>query len=131
MHPYSVQLLPDLPILFATVDEDYRIADHVEALAADIMVLLNQVPSPVYLVNDLSQHHMPDVEELIFGGKVLSYGYDTVFHHPNTREILIVTQNEILRVSFLSGISKDFGKVLLTVFDTLDDAMAYVRTRYQ
>jgi hypothetical protein len=127
MHPYTVELLTDLPVILATVDESYRVSKHIEGMAHDVRILLDNASHPVYLINDLSKHHMPNVDELMMGAKVIAYGHDTIYHHPNVREILIVTQNDVLRMAYQSGLSEGFGKLSITVVDSLDDAMAYVR----
>ena len=52
-----------------------------------------------------------------------------MLHHPHVKELIIVTQAKMEELA-AKGLNSDiFGNVPISVFETMEDAVAYARSR--
>ena len=126
---FTIERLPDEPIILFRVGEGYRITTDLDPAIAEIMQMLDALDERVYLVLDESLEPTPTMEELLIATQVLTRGENPLFHHPNIRVLLVITTDEVLRLSYQGAASEMFGQLHAEIFDTLDEALAYARAQ--
>lgn len=132
-HTASVERVPDEPILIVTnrgtLSPEYYNFRMTCTVIADALNA-HQMPF-AYLISDDRALHIPDFDGFV---EVITDALTNVRGpgspaDPRMRGGAIVADHEGLRIwsDFLS--SKDLHNLVMPVFDTLDDALAYVRKR--
>jgi hypothetical protein len=129
MPVYTLEMLSDAPILLFTVSENYRIMNDLGNFIADATKILDTLPERVYFINDLSRHHRVDMDDLFTASHQLASDQYTLYHHPSVLELLVITTDPILRLAFEGADSEAFAHLHTRLFDTLDEALAYVGHR--
>jgi hypothetical protein len=87
---------------------------------------LDSLDEPVYFINDTSAVDF-DLATVIEGSNLVARGENPIFHHPNIRSVIYVTQSDLGALAAKGMDSNAFGNVDVKIFRTLDEALAYVR----
>jgi hypothetical protein len=124
---YDLERLPDDPVILFKGYKDFGAPNELGQAVGDIMRLLDQQPEPVYLIQDERLHRTPNVEEMIIVGQALAWETRALYRHPMLAGVIIVTANEITQALYQGLNSEVFGHVQVELFDTPDEALAYVR----
>lgn len=66
------------------------------------------------------------LDEIVFGANRIARGENSLWHHPNIKQVILVTDNNTLRLSAKGMASQTFGNLIVPVFVSLDEALAYV-----
>jgi hypothetical protein len=125
--PATREKLLNEPIVIVTLSEDYDFATEAAAGVQENLAFLDSLDEPVYYVTDTSAVDF-DLGAVIEGSNLAARGTNPLFHHPNIRSVIYVTQS-ILSALAAKGMGSDaFGNLNIKVFGTLDEALAHVRT---
>ena len=123
---YTTEKLHDEPIIVATLYADYNHAQEGEAAINEAVAMLGAQSEPVYYVLDVTKY-APTFEELVssvnWGGK----GNLPTFRHPNVRESIVVSSNGMVKLAAQGLKTATWGNTTIPVFDTLNEALTYVR----
>ncbi len=68
------------------------------------------------------------MNELIEVTNWLARDETSSWRHPNLRQVLLVTQDNLTRIAAKGMNSELFGNMNIAVFTTLDDALAHARS---
>lgn len=67
------------------------------------------------------------IDEIVAGANRVARGEKSLWHHPKLKQVIILTQDETLRLAAAGMASKAFGNLSVPVFATVDEAMEYIR----
>ncbi len=124
---FQHDILPGEPIIVVTLFEGFDFGSELTASAGRTYELLQQAVRPVFLIDDLLQVDM-DLDELTVAASFTSRGEHPIYHHPNLRAVLFVTNSDMVRLAVKGLMSDTFGNVNAHLFNTLDDALRYARS---
>jgi hypothetical protein len=125
---YTVKKLPGEPILISVMGEAYDIGRDASASAQQLLDLLETLDVPVFLVADMREIRA-NFGDVVAGLGAATRGEAAVFRHPNIREVVVVTTSDLLGMAAKALGQLQYGGLRASVFETLDEALAYVRDR--
>lgn len=124
---YSTEKLPDLPVVLATLHSDYDHAQEGEAAYAEEIAMLDAQSEPVYYILDIKEYS-PTLDVIIsgtnWGGK---QGNMPTVRHPNVVKPIVISQSDIVKLAVKGVKTVTWGYTDIKVFETLDEALDYVR----
>lgn len=123
---FTVEKLPNDPVIVQTFNEDYDLANEIKLSNAKMFETLDVVTEEkVYLV-DVFKFHIT-FEDIIKGANIVARGERPLWHHPKLKQIILVTQDPALRLAAEGMESSVFGGLKIPVFATVDEALVYTR----
>ena len=124
---YDIKKLPNLPVILATWYDGFSFTEHGKQYVQKLHALLDAQNSPAFYVVDLSQPSSLGFEELLTAANSGARGLGASFHHAMNCGTLIVSSDPLV-LSMAPGMNSEiYGNVNMKIFDTLDEALAYVR----
>ncbi|MBK8024224.1 MAG: hypothetical protein IPK19_23010 [Chloroflexi bacterium] len=122
---YSVQTLPDEPIVLVTVGAEHSVGAESLQSMVETLETLDAQPGGVFLVYNLEEvsFSLDDVVSAI----TMATRQSRVFEHRNVMEILIVTRTTLVKIAANRMSSPLFGGHKMRVFESLDSALTYAR----
>lgn len=127
MSTYSVQILPDAPVILSTAFDTWRVSTDMTPFVEEFLSQIQQIDHPVYYIADLTAWQ-PNFNDVVMAANQSARSANAMLHHPMVREFLVVTDMRLVDLA-AKGLNADvFGNVPVKVFQTLDDALAYART---
>lgn len=123
---YSLEKYPDEPIVVLTLPADYDVQQDVPHLIQDMAKIFGSLTQPVAFVTDLTTFKLA-IQDIIVG--INTMVKDNQRYRDLIRENVAVTQNPAVR-SVIKGLDTNtFGNIKMSVFNTLEEALAYVRSQ--
>jgi hypothetical protein len=123
---FAIEMLSGEPIVVVTVNEDFDVETDTPAAGRQYAELVKTISQPVYLIVDFrAASKSLSVGSIVAGANL---GIQTsFFNHPHNKEVIWVATTEIMKLA-AEGMGTDtFGKLKVSVFETLEEALAYVR----
>ena len=128
MTKYTIEKLPNEPVIVMKAHEDYDPSEHAGEGAKALNRILDELDGPVFFIQDLTRMKV-DFEDILVGASTIGRGDAAPFHHSNIREIIAVTQDPTIRM-VIEGMATDvYGNVHTIILDTLGEALDYVHKR--
>lgn len=124
--PYTIKLFPDEPILVIETLEGYSARTHLGEIIAQAREILDAAPEPLALIH-LIDAVPATIDDAIVTANIGARGDDPIWKHPNIRDIIWVTTNRLARLGIKGLESEIFGNLSHITFDTMEEALAYVR----
>lgn len=124
---FTVDLLPDEPILLEIMNEDYQYLLEGEADADQATAVLDQLEYPVFYIVDMTKAHF-SMDDVLTGASLLNRRA-ALFKHPNVREYVLVSQSRVIDLAARGLNAPIFGRLKLKVFQTQEEALAYAREK--
>lgn len=123
---FKVEKLPDEPIIVATIHEDYDLVNEIPLSDRAVRDILQTVDEPQsYIIHFELQLSF---DEILLGATKVARGQDPLWHHPYIKQVILVSNDASMKIS-AAGMSADmFGNLNIQVFETLEDALDYVRS---
>ena len=118
--------LPDEPIMIVTLPANYRMETDFQGASVQYQQVLDSAQEKVYWIVD-TREWLFDLEQLMLGATTVARGEGSIYHHPNIKQVLYVTTNEILPAAAKGLASDAFGHLDIKIFGSVDDAIAYAR----
>ena len=122
---FTITKHADAPIIVNHIHADYNIATDIVPSNQQVRALLDQVIEPHYYI--IVFGYVLTFEELMDGANRVARGENSLWHHPNIKQVIMVTDNDMLKLSAEGMQSHTFGNLVVPVFATLEDALAYTR----
>ena len=113
-------------MIIRTLNADFDPATELAASGEELMAALNQAEQPVFLIIDMLDVQF-SIEQMILAAN--SGKQRNLFQHPNNRELIFVTRDDMLALSAKGLDSSAFGHVKAKVFTSLDKAVAYAHSQ--
>jgi hypothetical protein len=126
MSTHGIEKLPGEPILVSTVFEAWNSVDELGGGIGQTIEYLDAADEPLYLIADVTGLKL-DLRDVILVANQTARGSKAVLHHPNLREFLVVTDLKLFELASKGLDSQAFGNVPVSVFGTLEEALAYAR----
>jgi hypothetical protein len=127
MSTYQIEKLPGEPILVCTLSDAWSVSNELSATIDQLIEHLDAADEPLYYINDVSSGMKVDLKDVILAANQAARGSNAVFHHPNFREVLLVTDSRLIDLAARGLDSEIFGNVPVSVFGTFEEALAYAR----
>jgi hypothetical protein len=125
MHSVSIEKQPDRPIVVSLFNTQWQMSRDVEQYAQEVIRLLDTVEEDCYhLMNLLATKF--DVGDVILGANIASRGAVAFMHHARSRATVVVTTDTITAMAARGLRSPIFGAVPIVVFESLDEASAWI-----
>lgn len=124
--PCTLEKLPDAPIVVFTQGPDSDEAAEIRSVVADVMALLDQQTSQVFLILDV-RNSQASLDELIRAATLLARSENSMLHHRNIRRNVYVSARALMTMAVKGLASATFGSVRIAMFATLDEALDYCR----
>lgn len=121
---FTVQKHPTLPAIICTLNKDYNVAKQMALTDQAVLQILENADQPLYLINifDLAI----SLDEIVAAANHVAHDPAAGWHHPKTKQVLVVTENAILRLAAKGMDSAPFGNLRISIFPTLDEALASI-----
>ncbi len=122
---YTIETYTTHPAVVQTFNLDYDLVSEIPHSNRDSRAAIDTAPyDKVYLI-DVFNFHIT-IDDIIRGANIVARGANPLWHHPKLKQVILVTEDETLRIAAV-GMSADvFGGLKVPVFATLDEALAYV-----
>ena len=128
MATYTVQKLPDEPIVIFANGADFQIKTELIPAIIEIKSLLDCQSTPVYLVNDLTDAPAPSPNEIMNAATHLAIGADALYQHPKIKCIIAITPFDVIRMAYGEMLRSLIHNRDIQIFRTLAEGLAYART---
>jgi hypothetical protein len=128
MEGFTIEKLPDEPILVMTYLEPWNTARDVDLATKQVIELMDTLDEPVFYVIDVTIEPKFALQDLIVFTQQLTQGGNPILKHRNMREHLVVTRSLTVKVATKGLNSPAFGKIPSQAFDTLAEALTYARS---
>ncbi|MBN1428668.1 MAG: hypothetical protein JXB07_09795 [Anaerolineae bacterium] len=123
---HSTKKLPDEPIVIAAIEADFCTAQEGQAATDEAVAMLDAQCEPVYYIFDITKY-APSLDDILFSANTGGKGNLPTFRHPKVREAMVVSTNKMIKLAAKGLKSATWGNTAILVFDTLDEALAYIR----
>ena len=124
---YSIEKLPDDPIIITTMFEDFSM-DQSEPFLDELIDLFDSLVEPVYLIADVDRYTF-SVQDMLVALNVAVQGSRAIMHHPNLAGTVVVTSSKMMKLASKGAKSDAFGNIQTEVFETLEEALDHIRSR--
>lgn len=128
METYTITKLPDEPIVIFSVTPNHNIATEGQQAIGNVIQVVADQSDPVSLVCDLTDLNV-NLSELTIGAALVAFGESPLFHHANIKAVFMVSQDAAVQLASKNLAADVYGNLHVAVVDTLDEALAYVRTK--
>jgi hypothetical protein len=125
--PFDIEKVPDLPVLKISLHPTYRAREDQKAATVAVNEIMDHVDEKVFLLYDMSDLKV-DWGDMIMGMADARDAYKNGGHR-NYRETVIVVRNTMLKLGLKALGQQQYGGMQITVFETVDEALAYVQSK--
>jgi hypothetical protein len=125
MHSVSVEKQPDSPIVISLFTSEWKTSRDVEQYAKEVIQVLDTVNEDCYHVMNMLATTL-NVSDVIVGANTAARGAAAFMHHPRSKATIVVTTDTMTAMAARGLAHPVFGSVPMTVFASLDEAMAWV-----
>jgi hypothetical protein len=126
MKHYTIEVLPDEPILVVSISEGFKIAEHMPHSIGDVRAVLDQAKEPLFYILDVTKLSL-SLDEVIMAASLGARGEQPLWHHPMIREMMFVSPSILIKLAAQGLSAPTFGGLNARIFETLDEALAYAR----
>ncbi len=123
---YKVERLSDVPAVLTTVSKDFEINRELEAMNRDTLAILDPAEVPLFLITDFQLSL--GIDDLFQSASTLRRE-NSIWKHPNIRQVIIITDDPLLRLAAQGMKSPILGGFNLKLSDSVEEALAYVRSQ--
>jgi hypothetical protein len=123
---YTVEALPDLPVVISRALPGFDMEAEQSLLQRDVRTHLDAASEPLFYVIDLSQTSL-DFNAILRGSSGGARSETSPWRHPNIRGVIFVSSDEVIHRAVAGMDSAAFGHFKALTFNTLDEALAQVR----
>ncbi|MBN1565574.1 MAG: hypothetical protein JXA10_17145 [Anaerolineae bacterium] len=125
---FSIEQLPDEPIVLVTLGADYEAEIDTPEIARQFGPLVESVGAPVKLVIDVRPAFQRATMNNITNGMVLAVESDPpLLRHPLMDELIFVAVTDVMKHVADGFRSPQFGAINVKLFQMYDQALAYAR----
>jgi hypothetical protein len=128
MTGYTLEKLPDAPILIVTYLETWNTASDMSLAEQQVIDCLDSLDQPVFYIIDVTIEPKFALQDLLVFTQQITQGGNPILKHRNMREHLVVTRSLPMKVATKGLNSPAFGKIPSQAFETLEEALTYARS---
>jgi hypothetical protein len=123
---YTVKHIQEDNVILTQLHADFDYATEGERSIIEATDALDNVTTPVYYISDISAVQF-SMQDTIEGSNAAARGDNTLFHHPNIKQVLLVIGDALQQLATQGLTSNAFGNTNIKAFATLDEALDYAR----
>jgi len=123
---FTIVKYPNEPIIVQTFNADYNVALEMPVSNPAIYSAIDAAPEDKVFLIDIFNFSIA-LDDIIKSASTVARGEKSLWHHPKLKQVILVTTDEVLRMSAKGMASQAFGGLQIPVFETLDEALAYAR----
>jgi hypothetical protein len=123
---YKIELLRDLPVLFASFEDDTSLGEFMTELSNEAFEIFESLSSPVYYIVDMHNATI-NFNDILTGVQQSTKGSRPVLLHHNLKQLIVITESKAISTVVKGLNSVTFGNISAVVFDSLESALNYVR----
>jgi hypothetical protein len=127
---YSVNLLPNEPIITAICEEGFKLGADMIPMIQDIRTILDTANSKHLIIFDL-QHATFGLDDIISVANIVNRPEISVADHPQVAGMIVVSTNKVIALGAKGMNTPAFKNFSLPLFPTLDEAVAYARSKVE
>jgi hypothetical protein len=124
---YSIEKLPNEPILLCVMNADYSTAAEAEHFIGGIMKALDNEHEHVYLIMDALAATV-SFEDALYGTRLVTQQLQ-LFKHEKIQESIVVTSRRFLQLVVQGLNNPIFGNIQIQHFESSTEAVAYARNQ--
>ncbi|MBI5961287.1 MAG: hypothetical protein HY866_21290 [Chloroflexi bacterium] len=124
---FKVEKLSGEPIILSTIYPDYNLFEEIAISDQAAMDLLDAATQPMFMIIDLQVQL--DFGQITIGADIEARGSNPLWHHKNMRQVILVTTNKMVPLAAKGMASQLYGYVNVEVFETVDEALRYIRAQ--
>jgi hypothetical protein len=124
---YSIEKLPNEPIIVQILNEDYTFGGEASPSMKELTQLLDAQPEPIWLIMDMSAVTL-SLDDAIQAASMATEQHK-LLKHRNTRESILVTDKRLIKLMAQGMNNPIFGNIVLKTFDLRSAALAYARSQ--
>jgi hypothetical protein len=128
MTSFTIEVLPDEPIVLVTLYADFIIETDQEQTVVAVRAVLDSLDEPYFYLNDIQALAPVELDDVLVAAALVTQGDYTIYHHPNIHESILISPNRLVKFTAQGMNTEPFGFVTIRIFDTLDEALAYARS---
>ncbi len=128
--PPTIAKLPDEPIILVTEEPGSSLLEDITFNLAEVTRLIGGQPEPVFLVIDIRRSTLR-LDEISSAANLVAGQRDSLLHHPNIRETIVVSTSIIVRLSLAIMTGPIFGALRLSLADTVEEALDRCRAEVE
>lgn len=128
MATYSIKMHPTLPAVVIAATDEFTFQKDFPVFRAEMTRLFDSLSEPVYYVMDLRRLHF-DMGEIAQSTNLATRLDNPNFHHRNVRQVIFISADPIWE-TVAEGLNDEiFGRLIIPVFQTVEDALDYVESQ--
>lgn len=124
---YTIKKYLEEPIVEFSVDEEFRVYDHLPSSIEEANQLLDTLEEPVYYVVDATNLQL-DFGSAVAALAMLVKGELALFKHSRIHKIIVVGTGALLELSAKALGQEQYGGLTVYFFPTIDEALEAIRT---
>lgn len=124
---YRIEKVPGDPAVVLTLETKHILAE-MDTFDNEVTALLDAQTEPVFMIFDMT-HAVISLDDLTVGATATARAPGERLHHPNVRENLLVTRDNMMKLAVTGLRTATFGSVKIRSFETVEQALDYCRER--
>jgi hypothetical protein len=125
---YEIKHLDDPPVVIGIWKEGFRYVENGPDYVREVHALWNSLTTPAFYILDLSRLDAVTFEGLVKAAYSGTRGSSASLHHPTNRGTIFVSSAVLVKAGAKGMDSEVYGNVHIDMFETLDQALAHVRS---
>lgn len=123
---YFTERLPDLPVLLSVIGKGWTEDRDLISAMLDMERLLNEAEQPLFLITELDGIQVT-LDHIVIGANAAAQGERSLLHHPQVREVIVVTESPVIKHAAEGLRSDAFGNIPVRTYPSIKEAIDYVR----
>jgi hypothetical protein len=129
---YTLEKLPNMPAILLTFQKDFTFQRDARSIVDGLFELLDAAPEPLY---DITDARLLDLNftDLVMGLQLVTRGIFSndrpILKHPNLKEVVFIATSKLTELAGNALQQVQYGGYRVTVFKTMDEALAYVKEK--
>lgn len=123
---YTIEHWADPPLILVTLGEDFDVAQDIADSTKALYDIFNSLTEPMFQVTDAT-HLKIDFDGLMEFVRVGVRGEHSMVDHPNSRGILVITNNRFYELAIKGMTTAAFGTLKMYAFASREAAFEWVR----
>lgn len=128
MKTYSIEVFSDQPIVVTYISKEYKITEDMPKSDAEVRAILEKAGEPLFDIVEASALTV-SLDDVILSSNKGARGEQPIWHHPKVREMIFIHPSALVKLAARGMNTAIFGNLNVKVFKTLEDALAYVRSK--
>lgn len=128
MGNYTLEKLPGESIVVFQAKKTYDLEGDTPVALDRLIHIADSSDVDLIYIADVRNIHF-ELTDLAQAANLTTRGEHAIFHHPRMKEIIAVTTNKMVALTFRGMESEVYGRVKVAIFPTLEEAIEYARAQ--